>query len=172
LGEGVDAVSVFIVHPAHIDVMLSVAINGPKGTTSAWHGPYVNELLEEEGFTGPVRRDVADQAGRALLGECIASVSFLSGYPPGRLPGPDPNPIPEHYEWTDFGKILTPIECCKAVACYREQSGEHPGWHGSGARSFCELLIGLLIARITGYTEAEEEWTSEKVLARFSGGDP
>jgi hypothetical protein len=159
--------SVFIVHPAHIDVMLSVAINGPQGSTSTWHGPYVNELLEAEGLTGPVRRKVADQAGRELLRECIASVAFLYGERSSRLPGPDPTPNPEHYEWTDFGRILTPVECFKALATYKEQSYQYPGWRASGARSFCERLGDLVVTQITGYAEAEEEWTSEKALARF-----
>ena len=69
--------SAYVVDPAHIDVMLSVAINGPKESVGArWTAPYVYELLEGDEHTGPLTRDTADLAGRALLAECVASVSY------------------------------------------------------------------------------------------------
>jgi len=39
--------SAYVVDPAHIDVLLSVAINGPRGRVAGppgdgWHPPYVN----------------------------------------------------------------------------------------------------------------------------------
>lgn len=163
--------SIFIVHPTHIDVLLSVAVNGPKGSTSTWHGPYVNELLVTEGLTGPVRKEVADQAGRELLRECIKSVSFLADSRARRLPGPVPNPLPGLYEWTNFGQILSPVESCRAIACYQAQASRHPGWAESGARWFCERLLGLVVAEIDGYSGAEWEWTPEKVFARFDRRD-
>jgi hypothetical protein len=55
--------SAFIVDPAHIDVMLSTAINGPtdnhRSPGSIWDPPYVNELLEDSA-TGPLTAAAAD----------------------------------------------------------------------------------------------------------------
>ncbi len=159
--------STFIVDPAHIDVMLSVAVNGPKGIRPGrWTGPYVFELLDGDEHTGPVTRDTADLAGRALLSECIASVSYYYDAPLGELPGPLPNPDPEQYEWTDFGKILTPIEGCYAIVGFECESCQHPGWWDSGAHHFCQRFQAALIRCIHGYDDAKWHWTPEKALAR------
>ncbi len=152
--------SAFVVDPSHIDVMLSVAINGPKETwPRRWTGTYVNELMDD-GQTGPVTRETADLAGRALLRECIASVSYRYD----GLPGPSPDP--EQYEWTDFGRLLTPIETCRAIDGFEYQSCEHPGWWNSGANIFCHRFRGDLVRCMKGYEEAEWHWTAEKALAR------
>ena len=71
--------SAYVVDPAHIDVLLSVAINGPRGRVAGhpgdgWHPPYVNELLDDR--SGPLTAEDADRAGRVLLAECIESVSY------------------------------------------------------------------------------------------------
>jgi hypothetical protein len=161
--------SAFILSPAHIDVILSTAINGPSDNHRppglGWHGPYVDELLEGEA-SGPLTREKADLAGAALLRECVASVSFRYSEPLGNLPGPAPNPDPEQYEWTDFGQLLTAIECCAAIDCYEYQSCEHRGWQGSGAKAFCERLRRLLIGCMAGYEAAPWEWSTELVLTR------
>jgi hypothetical protein len=159
-------VSAFIVDPAHIDVMLSSAIHGPKGVSRPWNAPYVNELLREAGRSGPLTQEAADLAGQALLRECVASVSYRYDEPLGELPGLVPNPDPEQYEWTDFGPLLTAIESCKAIACYEYQSCEHPAWEGSGARAFCGRLRCSLIGHFDGYAEAEWEWSTEMALTR------
>lgn len=164
--------SAFIVDPAHIDVMLSTALNGPKGSRGnprmSWRAPYVDELLE--GFwSGRLIREKADLAGEALLRECVASVSYRYSEPLGSLPGPIPNPDPEQYEWTDFGRVLTAIECCKAIDCYEFQSCEHPGWQDSGARAFCERLRGSMVGCMEGYEEAPFQWSADLVLTRGSG---
>lgn len=166
--------SAFVVDPVHIDLILSTAINGPRDRGRSygfgWHGPYVAELLPGASG-GPVDREVADLAGRALLRECIASVSYR--YPddrPDELPGIVSGFDPDHYEWTDFGSLISAIECCKAIDCYEYQSCEHPGWSGSGARAFCERLRDALVGVMAGYEAAPWEWT----LAEFErrGWDP
>lgn len=160
--------SAFIVAPTHIDAILSTAINGPKGVRRnphiGWHVPYVDELLEH--YSGPLSAETADLAGRALLHECVSSVSYRYCEPLGNLPGPAPNPDPEQYEWTDLGQILTAIECCKAIDCYEYQSCEHAGWRDCGARAFCERARGAMIGCLDGYEQAEWEWSAELVLAR------
>lgn len=160
--------SAHVVDATHIDVMLSIAINGPKESVGAhWTAPYVCELLDGDEHSGPVSAATADLAGRALLAECIASVSYR--YPddsPGQLPGPIPNPVADQYEWTDFGRFLTPVEALCAIDGYEYQSCEHPGWSDSGSHHFCERFRHALIRCLPGYEAAEWEWTPEKVLTR------
>jgi hypothetical protein len=159
--------SAYVVDPAHIDVMLSVAINGPKETRPGrWTAPYVYELLDGDEHTGSVTRETADLAGRALLAECIASVSYRYDDAPGELPGPIPNPEVEQYEWTDFGKLLTPVEALCAIDGFEYQSCEHPDWWDSGAHHFCQRFRKGLIHCLPGYEAAEWHWTAEMALSR------
>ena len=158
--------SAYIVDPAHIDVLLSVAINGPKESAGErWTGPYTYELLGGPD-TGPVTSETADRAGQALLAECVASVSHRYSEPLGDLPGPIPNPVPEQYEWTDFGRLLTATETFLAISGYEYQSCEHPGWWDSGANHFCHRFRSELITCLPGYGAGEWGWTVEKALAR------
>lgn len=160
--------SAYVVDPAHIDVMLSVAINGPKESVGPrWTPPYVYELLEGDEHTGPLTRDTADRAGRVLLAECVTSVSYrYPDDPPGQLPGLDPNPVVAQYKWTDFGRLLTPIEALKAIDGYEYQSCEHPGWWDCGSHHFCQQFRSALIHCLPGYEAAESSWTAESALAR------
>jgi hypothetical protein len=86
--------SAFVVDPVHIDLILSAAINGPldyRGSHGpGWSGPYVDELLD--GIAGgPLTEETADLSGRALLRECVASVSYRYPEDPAdRLPGVTP----------------------------------------------------------------------------------
>lgn len=159
--------SAFVVDAAHIDVLLSAAINGPSDCFNemrdGWRPPYVDELLGVLERLGPRN---ADAAGAALLGECIASVRHL--YPDLRdeLPGSLPTPDPAQYEWTDFGTPMTAIECCKAIACFEYQSRAHPDWKQSGARGFCAQLRAEMVSCMNGYKEAPWEWDVERALAR------
>ncbi|HTR74559.1 MAG TPA: hypothetical protein VMH33_04790 [Solirubrobacterales bacterium] len=162
--------SAYVVDPAHIDVLLSVAIHGPRDRAvrhpgDGWHPPYVNELLDDR--SGPLTAEDADEAGRALLAECIESVSYR--YPDDsldELPGPRPMPRPRQYEWTDFGSFLTAIEACLAIDGYGYQSCEHPGWNTSGPFWFCHRFRCALVGAMPGYHEARWHWTAEAALAR------
>jgi hypothetical protein len=158
--------SAYVVDPAHIDVMLSVAVNGPREVFGLrWTAPYTYELLNDGIHTGPVDRASADLAGRALLAECIASVSHR--YPDtDDLPGPIPTPDPGQYEWTDFGRLLTPVQALCAIDGYEYQSCEHPGWWESGANHFCHRFRKALTHCLPGYEAAEWHWTAEAALAR------
>ncbi len=172
--------SVFVVNPVHVDVILCAAINGPwdyrgprdyDGSHMSWRGgPYVDELLDGIA-SGPVNEEIANLSGRALLRECVASVSYrYPDDPADRLAGLYPGYDPERYEWTDLGRPLSAIECCKAIHCYEYQSCEHPGWEASGARAFCERLRSSLVGGMAGYVDAPWEWTPEEFQRR--GWDP
>lgn len=159
--------SVFVVDAAHIDALLSAAIHGPtdrrRGSHLGWQPPYVHELLD---LREPLGADNASAAGRALMEECIASVSYR--YPDliGELPGPMPTPLPEQYEWTDLGRVMTAIEACKAIACFEHQSSEHPGWLRSGVRAFYGEVRKGMVSGMAGYDAAPWEWDVELALAR------
>jgi hypothetical protein len=158
--------SATVVDPAHIDVMLSVAINGPSGVRPGrWVAPYVCELLPHAEDPGPISAKQADFAGSALLRECIASVTFSLKEATGS-PVPIPGIDPGHYEWSDFGRLLSAVEALCAIDGYEYQSCEHPGWWTSGASHFCHRLRKALVRCLPGYEEAEWEWTAEMALAR------
>ncbi len=159
--------SAFIVDPAHVDVILSVAVHGPlKPAYGDWTPPYVNQLLEADGQSGPLSLETIDLAGQRLLQRCVTSVSSLTGEPLGNLPGPMPNPVPGQYEWTDFGRALTPVEACTALDCYEYQSSEDAAWWPSGANVFCHRLRRALVRQIRGYREAPPHWTTDLAFAR------
>lgn len=162
--------SAFVVDPAHIDALLSVAINGPTDRRSrdhiGWQPPYVLELLGRPEPLGPSN---ADAAGAELLRECISSVRYRYPDDGDSLPGPSPVPVPEQYEWTDFGTLMTAIECCKAISCFEYQSCEHPVWVYSGSRRFCSALRAGMTSTMQGYDEAPWTWDVERVLVRARG---
>lgn len=158
--------SAYVVDSAHIDMMLSVAINGPREMRrGGWSAPYVSELLAGEKHTGPLTRESAELAGRALLAECIASVSYRYGAEPAG-PGPISSLEVEHYEWTDYGRPLTVAEACCAIDGFESQSCEHPGWWDSGAHHFCQRFRRALVRCLPGYDDANWHWTAETALVR------
>jgi len=158
--------SAFVVDPAQIDLILSVAVNGPSDRRGPhdWHAPWAVELT---GHEGRLTRKLASRAGAAMLAENIASVKSLyrdSDF--DLLPGPAPTPDPDQYEWTEFGAALTIVEALKAIESYEYQSNEHPDWSGSGSAAFCNRLRATLVSYLPGYEEAPWTWTVEAALAR------
>lgn len=156
--------SAFIVSATHVDVLLSVALHGSSdsaGSSREWSPPH----LEEPGR--PLSAVTCSVLGAALLAECIAAVSRGNpGCPMRELPGPWPMPIPEQYEFTDFGPCANVAEACKAIDCFEYQSCDHPEWAQSLARRFCDRLRRALIAALAGHEEAPWEWTPETLAAR------
>jgi hypothetical protein len=155
--------SAFVVSATHVDVLLSVALHGPRDGNGLahWSPPYLAEAK------APLSAATCTVLGSGLLAECIASVGHR--YPDcalHELPGPMPMPIPDQYEFTDFGACMTIAEACKAIACYAYQSCGHPGWPESGASRFCERLREALTCRLPGYAEAAWEWTPEILAGR------
>jgi hypothetical protein len=160
----------FVVDPAHIDVLLSVAINGPSDQPEelTWHVPSAGEIT---GDPDPLSRRDADEVGAALLAMCIASVRHfytLAELP--LLPGPDPTPDPRHYEWSDLGKILTTIEGLVAISGYEYHSNRSPHWYASPQYALCNRLRSRLVASLPGCSEARLHWSAEAVLERSTGG--
>ncbi len=165
--------SAFVVDAAHIDALLSAAINGPTdrrpGSHLGWQPPYVHELI---GVLEPLGAGNASAAGKLLMEECIASVTYRYPDLADELPGPVPTPLPEQYEWTDLRRVMSAIEACKAIACFEYQASQHPGWTRSGVRAFCSELRGALVTCIEGYDAAPWEWDVELALSRARAWPP
>jgi hypothetical protein len=157
-----------VVDPGHVDALLSVALHGPADFEPlrypGWQPPEVGMLLG--GAPAPLCASNAPAIGASLLAECIASVSHSHPTGPEDLPGANPIPLPEHYEFTDFGRVLSAPEACKAIACLECQSSEHPGWPGSAARAFLGDLLWRLITTLPGYERAPWELSTDLLLAR------
>jgi hypothetical protein len=157
-------VSAFIVSATHVDVLLSVALHGPHDAAvprANWSPPY----LDQAGIR--LSAATCSPLGAALLAENIASVAHR--YPDcarHELPGPWPTPIPDQYEFTDFGACMNIAEACSAIDCFEYQSCEHPEWEASCARTFCQQFRGALTTCLPGRGQAPWEWTPEVLAGR------
>ncbi len=136
--------SAFLVHPGHIDYLVSAAIaaNIPYGGVR-----YGGDRVELGN---------ADDAGRMLWRENLASVAYRYGDDRDSLPGPVPFPDVETYTFRQF-RTLSPVQAFMATACYEYQSCEHPGWEASDALAFCSQLRRDIIAILPGYEDADWE---------------
>lgn len=154
----------FVVDPSHIDVLLSVAINGPSDRPDdcSWEGVLIGngeQLLSKE---------EVDEAGASLLANCITAVRHLNeGTDVAELPEPRPMPDPNQYEWTDLGSALTAIEGLRALRCYELQCNQHPLWLYCGSSVFCNQLRGWLISVLPGYEAARWHWDAQAVIDRL-----
>ncbi len=139
--------SAFIVGKEHIDAMVAAAwLNDRCSWKSGDDWAKVDDLS-------------ADNVGRMLLCECIASVKYrYHDEPVEDLPGSMEPIYPAEYAFpVTTARRLSPIEAIKATHCYEYQSCEHPGWEESEAKRFCGALINSQITRLSGYPEAAWE---------------
>jgi hypothetical protein len=56
------------------------------------------------------------------------------------------------------GRLPTPVEGLKILACYSYQSCEHPAWESSGSYEFIQRLRSVLIRALPGYDNAPWGW--------------
>ena len=155
--------SAFVVDKRHIDALLTAALelSGPEARMR-YLAPGEPEDTDYERGEPWGRTAVANararvrylthenltQVGRMLLFENMRSVGHRYDESFG---------LPE-YEY-ECGKILTPVQVLKALRCFEYQSCEHPGWHGSEGKAFCDALRDVAIRELPGYDEAEWEVT-------------
>ena len=129
--------SAFVVSHQHISYMLRAAIAyGRLGGVD-----YNNERVTYAN---------AEQVGRALLAENLASVNYRYN---DTLTGAD------EYKFSMFHgpKEMNAVQVLKAISCYEYQSCEHPCWEASAARQFCEVLRSYSINHLPGYEQAAWE---------------
>ena len=183
--------SAFMVDKVHLDLLVSVALDGPSGRPvnpgNAWNRPSWPDVefseLESEPFElvgahfrhldrcdiayGGAKGFTPDMLGQMLMSENLASIHYR--YPdtisqPEGTPGPVAQYWTEPYAFASPGYRLTAVEALSALACYEYQSCEHPGWRTSEAFRFCDALRQALIHHLPGMNEAPWGW-SERHLA-------
>jgi hypothetical protein len=138
--------SAYIVSSAHIDLLISAALSLDPMEHGMRYAVAAHRLTSSN----------ATETGRMLLRENIASVAYrYPDCPPDALPGPVPTPDPEAYEVRFRPPAsLEPVAVLKAIHAYAYQSCEHPGWHTSQAKSFCDALTAKAICQLPGYEDA------------------
>lgn len=142
--------SAFVVNKSHINAMVQAASHARLG----W---YHDKQFRQ------VNSDNIDAVGQMLLDENVKSVGYryedsqLTNLP-GMADAEYLIPFQSHFVY----KRLKPVELIKIITCYEYQSCEHPEWHTSEAKVFCESLKSDAISNLPGYDEAPWEWTDEQ----------
>lgn len=107
--------------------------------------------------------------GQMLVMECVASVGHrYPGDEIAELPGPRRCYWTEPYVFERQPYTPTAVEALSAIACYRYQSCEHPGWKDSEAFAFCDVLEQACIGALPGYRDAPWCWDSGKIAERHA----
>lgn len=155
--------SAYVVDPAHIDYLVSAAIEWGKRDHLYYKFGETYQEWEKIDVAN------ADAVGADLLRENIASVAYRyedqPEYEGGRgLPGPVPTPAPDCYTFRPVkASTITPAQAALAIHGYEYQACEHPGWKGSAAYEFCRSLEKRILQRLPGYGDAAWELTDSDV---------
>lgn len=171
--------SAFIVSKAHIDALISIALNGPKDSAHRWEGgprwaafdPRDTNWQEQEwrqcvdhGFStgnATVKPFTPADLGEMLVVENVRSITHR--YPDTLNGGPMPGPCDAYWEayytYSRPARRLSAVEALKAIDCYEYQACEHPEWIDSEAKRFCDGLRASIIGVLAGYSEAPWEWS-------------
>jgi hypothetical protein len=120
---------------------------------SAWivSKTHIDALVQAGIEREMVRTDEADEFGRMLWRECLASVAYRY---PGDSDGERPGPIDfrdsdvDTYVYEPLNgepgvSLVAKSVVHKAAACYDYQSCEHPEWEDSKARVYVRMLIDM-----------------------------
>lgn len=167
--------SAFVVDRRHIDVILTTALEGPRGVAihpgSAWSRPFRWYGPSPVLSGGTLDETNLDEVGRMLLAENCRSVSHRYR---GEYPLPGPCDVPEttepdgasSYTYTRPPVGLTVVEALNALRCYEYQACETPDFRESRAFAFCDTLRHHLIASLPGMSDAPWEWTDDTFRQR------
>lgn len=152
--------SAFIVDRAHIDLIVSTAVDGPKTTRDvrpdhAWYPPY------------NATRGAENVIGQMLVDENVKSVPYhYADSAHDGLPGPLSAYYLAPYAHRRLVRRLTTVEALKALDCYEYQACEHPGWATSKAFDFIEALRSRLIGTLPGYDKAPWGFSESDLIGR------
>lgn len=174
--------SAYVVSKTHIDLMVKLALEGPRDAPHDWRLIWWATNPTTFGTTEPgqalpsaavlsraatIRREAspetADATGEMLMNANVESVGHRYDEQPfeNDLPGHADYLMP--YRYADPGYRPTLAESVGIIAGYEYQSCEHPGWDGSEAYRFCVDLKDRLLRLIPG----EHGWTwDEEDLAQ------
>ena len=163
--------SAFVQGKEHIDAVICLALEGPKGRPVNPGNAWYSFSYYHNGDRHNVRHEDADAVGAMLTAENARSVQYR--YPDSGmddLPGPVDNgfvtdALMGSYRYPIYGsgpiaiaaspRRLTAVEGLKAINGYEYQSCEHPGWESSAAKAFCDALKDALINALPGYDDAD-----------------
>lgn len=146
--------SAYVVSPAHIDALVTLAVKGPAEHDYGWLNLGWTETRENgQLIAHRADYDTADELGAMLYAENIGNVTEL--YPgremlPGRLTADDA----PAYVWPMSGPVLSAVDGLKALDGFEYQCCDRPSWATSPTRAFCDFLRRALIAELPGYAEA------------------
>jgi hypothetical protein len=183
-------VSAFMVSREHVDLIVSLAVEGPRGVGVSpdspvatsfpvrWYAKRWHEIEAMPEFENSRRRVIAhpdmrrepgdrsaDEIGQMLVDANARSV--MGRYPDtilsGELPGPNEPYWQEAYAWRRQPARMTAVEGLKAIACLDYQSCEYREWGGSEARRFLDALEQCLIGCLDGYGSAPWSWDSREI---------
>lgn len=143
--------SAFVVDKAHINAMIDAGLR-TRYQPMRWYtkGKEMSSSLTEAN---------ASEVGQMLLEECIKSVAYrYEGSDIPDLPGRSDAEYIIPFQYKHFANPPTPVEILKIISCYEYQSCEHPGWKGSEAYAYCQVLRHSTIVLLPGYDEAPWGW--------------
>jgi hypothetical protein len=134
-------VSAYIVNKAHIDAMVTAAVQGRDiDWLTYWHN----------GQRHDVRPETASAFGQMLLDANVASVAYR--YPNDALTDL-PGPVNAYYVLPyRFEQVeRSPIEVLHGIACYEYQSCETDEWETSEAHAAAQALRAHVVTMLPGY---------------------
>lgn len=166
--------SAFVTSRTHVDLIVSAGLKARAARHDGpltWYASDPDEAFTEAGggdagwaAIGQLHRKLdytnADEIGQMLRDENVRSVLYR--YPDcmegGDLPGIVGDDPAEPYRFKRLPWEFNAVQALKAIDCYEYQSCEHPEWHESEAKRFCDSLRSVLIHSLPGYNEAPWEW--------------
>jgi hypothetical protein len=162
--------SAFVVSAVHIDAMLTAGLrlDPPHGARPlTWFWPQIDAASDPGSWTSEEllrqarerRRELTEQTagpvGAMLRAENRRSVDHRY----------DEQEWEQPYLFTELPGRPDPVVVLKAIACYRYQSCEHPGWRSSEAVAFCDALQARAIDCLPGYNTAPWEINDPAVFS-------
>lgn len=156
--------SAFVVSKTHIDALVTAGLHLSRDTLGWMAGEPQPEDFQEGQPWGDLdaiasrRRtltlETAEQTGQMLWAENVRSVNH-------RYAEED---WEEVYQFERLGLNVDPVVVLDALSCYEYQSCEHPEWHKSEAKAFCEALRDAAIRRLPRKGERSWEITDPQVF--------
>lgn len=147
--------SAWVVSKAHIDAMVSSALNLGGGSGERCFS-FSDKSLGQWRRT-EVSLANATEIGTMLWAENVKSVNYR--YADSDHIEPE---VPEPYTFTRT-RTLTDGEIVALVRCYDYQSCEHAEWEGSPAHAFCQAIEYRLLSRIPGVDDAPWGFSEEQI---------
>ena len=126
--------SAWMVDKLHIDLMVDVAINGPRGSRAGSSHPVLPMAPNWEHLA-----ETPDELGQMLMTANADSLDYR--YPDGEMV---PDWARRPYRWERPAYRLDTFQTVKAIACFDYQSCERPDWVSNPVKEWCDRLLHIL----------------------------